>query len=397
MRGSLLLPKRWQPCHIPRRWKVNGSRTLASAANQLDDAHDSPTGIVLMNMGGPRTLDDVQPFLTNLFSDGDLIPIPFQKYGSAKFIARRRTPSIQEQYAQIGGGSPILAWTQQQGQGIVERIRKLRPDLGPVKPYIAFRYVDPLTTDTLRQMQMDGIRRAVAFTLYPQYSCSTTGSSLNELWRQCQELDPQNQIRWSVVDRWGTHPGLLEAFAARIRTALETYPESDQSDVVLLFSAHSLPMSVVNRGDPYPAEVAATVHGIMEKLGFSHSYRLIWQSQVGPRAWLGPKTDQVLEGYARLGKKNLLIVPVAFVSDHVETLFEVDLEYGHLAKKLGLTGFKRVESLNAEPIFLDAMADVVAKHLDSKTPTSTQMSLRCPLCTNDKCRQQKDYFASQAL
>ncbi|KND02821.1 ferrochelatase [Spizellomyces punctatus DAOM BR117] len=355
-----------------------------------------PTAVVLMNLGGPKDLNEVQPFLQNLFSDGDLIPIPFQQT-AAKFLAKRRTPKIQEQYAAIGGGSPILSWTEKQGKMLEERLDKLSPQTAPHKSYIAFRYSSPLTPETLAEMKKDGVERAVAFSLYPQYSCSTTGSSLNELWKNLKVLDPENKIRWSVVDRWPTHSGLVEVFARHIEKALLEYPENERKDAVLLFSAHSLPMSVVNRGDPYPQEVAATVQRVMERLGFSNPYRLIWQSQVGPRAWLGPQTDQVLEGYAKLGKKNLLMIPIAFVSDHIETLFEVDVEYGHLAKEKGLTGFKRVESLNDDPVFIDAMADLVSKQLSSKRPVSTQLGLRCPLCTNEKCGQQKEFFAGQVL
>ncbi|RKO83539.1 hypothetical protein BDK51DRAFT_20306, partial [Blyttiomyces helicus] len=264
----------------------------------------------------------------------------------------------------------------------------------PHKSYIAFRYAPPLTPETLEEMKNDGIERAVALTMYPQYSCSTTGSSLNELWKHSKELDPQNKIQWSVIDRWPTHKGLVEVFAQHIEKSLLEYPESERKDVVLLFSAHSLPMSVVNRGDPYPQEVAATVQHVMERLGHSNPFRLIWQSQVGPSAWLGPKTDAVIEGYAKQGKKHLLAVPIAFVSDHVETLFEVDIEYGHLAKEKGID-LRRVESLNADPVFIDALASIVKTHLRSKKPTSTQLPLRCPLCTNEKCGQTKAFFAKQ--
>ncbi|KAJ3057436.1 ferrochelatase hem15 [Rhizophlyctis rosea] len=346
-------------------------------------------------MGGPETTDGVERFLTNLFSDGDLIPIPFQSK-LAPWMAKRRTPQIQEQYSQIGGGSPITMWTRKQGELLAERLDKESPETAPHKPYIAFRYTPPLTATTIADMQRDGITRAIALTLYPQYSCSTTGSSLNELWRQLKTADPEGKIKWSVIDRWPTHKKLVEVFARHIEQSLAAYPESERSSVVLLFSAHSLPMSVVNRGDPYPAEVAATVHAVMERLGHSNPYRLIWQSQVGPSAWLGPKTNEVIEGYAKLGKKNLLAVPIAFVSDHIETLFEVDVEYGHLAKEKGIN-LKRVESLNADPLFIEAMADLVKSHLKSGSPVSTQLPLRCPLCTSEKCEQQKKFFSEQKL
>lgn len=206
---------------------------------------------------------------------------------------------------------------------------ELCPETAPHKPYVAFRYARPLTEDCLEEMHRDGVTRAIAFTQYPQYSCSTTGSSLNELYRKLSTAPSTGQapISWSVIDRWPTHPGLIEAIAQNIEKGLSTYASEERDGVVLLFSAHSLPMSVVNRGDPYPAEVAATVHAIMARLGNRNPYRLVWQSQVGPSAWLGPQTDAAIKGLGKKGHKNMLLVPVAFTSDHIETLFELDLEY----------------------------------------------------------------------
>jgi ferrochelatase len=286
-------------------------------------------------MGGPASQDQVGPFLSRLFADRDLIPLPAQSL-LAPLIAARRTPKIKEQYAEIGGGSPIRAWTETQGNLLAALLDKESPSSAPHKAYIAFRYAEPLTAEALQEMKADGVSKAVALTLYPQYSCSTTGSSLNELHRELQTVDPEGSIDWTVIDRYASHPGLARVFARHIQEALEGYAPEERDDVVLLFSAHSLPMSVVNRGDPYPSEVAATVDQVMRVLGHSHPYRVVWQSQVGPSAWLGPKTEEVVEGYAKQGKKNLLVIPIAFVSDHIETLYELDLEYGALAKEVFL-------------------------------------------------------------
>jgi ferrochelatase len=303
-------------------------RSLATHTSQKPK-----TAIVMMNMGGPPTLDEVGPFLLRLFSDPDLIPIPFQSV-LAPWIAKRRTPKIVEQYAQIGGGSPIKFWTEKQSDMLIKLLDEASPETAPHKGYIAFRYAPPLTEDCVQQMKADGVTRAIAFTQYPQYSCSTTGSSLNHLWKVLKEADPEKSIEWSVIDRWATHPGLVDAFTRKIQDKLQEYPESERDGVIILFSAHSLPMSVVNRGDPYPAEVAATVYAVMDRLGHSNPYRLVWQSKVGPAPWLGPDTQGTLEGLAKRGVKNVLLVPIAFTSDHIETLFELDLEYGHLAKEV---------------------------------------------------------------
>ncbi|CAG8645998.1 14358_t:CDS:2 [Ambispora leptoticha] len=393
------------PSHLSYRRDYHLHRTFASMVGQnkennvdLKKGISPPpkTGIVFMNLGGPATLDQVHDFLLRLFSDRDLIPLPFQKY-SAPWIAKQRTPRIQEQYAKIGGGSPILSWTEKQGREMVKLLDRLSPESAPHKSYIAFRYAPPLTETTIVEMQKDGIERAIAFTQYPQYSCSTTGSSLNELWRKILELDPKGTIKWSIIDRWPTHPGLIEAFAHRIEASLEKYPKETRHKTVILFSAHSLPMLVVNRGDTYTSEVAATVHGVMERLKFSNPYRLVWQSKVGPRAWMGPRTNEAILGLGKQGHNDILLVPIAFTSDHIETLYELDLEYAEEAEKAGITGLRRAESLNDDPIFIQALAQIVKKHLESGKPVSTQLSLRCPKCTNQTCQKTRDFFANQQI
>uniref|UniRef100_A0A8C2DLK0 Ferrochelatase n=1 Tax=Cyprinus carpio TaxID=7962 RepID=A0A8C2DLK0_CYPCA len=232
------------------------------------------TGILMLNMGGPEKLEDVHDFLLRLFMDTDLMQLPVQnKLGP--FIAKRRTPKIQEQYSKIGGGSPIKAWTTMQGEGMVKLLDEMCPETGE---------------------------------------------------RQC--------------------------FAEHVGNELEKFPAEKRDDVVILFSAHSLPLSVVNRGDPYPQEVGATVQRVMDRLGHCNPYRLVWQSKVGPMAWLGPQTDEVIKGLCQRGKKNLLLVPIAFTSDHIETLHELDIEYSQiLGEECGVENIRRAESLNGNPLF----------------------------------------------
>jgi protoporphyrin/coproporphyrin ferrochelatase len=170
----------------------------------------------MLNMGGPSTLPEVHDFLRRLFSDRDLIPLPFQSI-LAPLIARRRTPQIEKQYADIGGGSPILKYTDLQGAGMCKLLDELSPDTAPHKHYVAFRYAKPLIEETVSEIKRDGARRAVAFTQYPQYSCSTTGSSLNELYRRSIVSEASNGVNWSVIDRWGTHHGLVEVIAHSFR------------------------------------------------------------------------------------------------------------------------------------------------------------------------------------
>ncbi|KAM7369364.1 hypothetical protein PAMP_013636 [Pampus punctatissimus] len=355
------------------------------------------TGILMLNMGGPEKLEDVHDFLLRLFMDTDLMKLPVQnKLGP--FIAKRRTPKIQEQYSKIGGGSPIKHWTSMQGEGMVKLLDEMSPETAPHKFYIGFRYVNPLTEEAIEEMEKDGVERAVAFTQYPQYSCSTTGSSLNAIYRYYTNRGDRPKMRWSVIDRWPTHPLLVECFAEHISNELLKFPEEKRDDVVILFSAHSLPMTVVNRGDPYPQEVGATVQRVMERLGHCNPYRLVWQSRVGPMPWLGPQTDDVIKGLCERGKKNILMVPIAFTSDHIETLHELDIEYAQvLGEECGVENIRRAESLNGNPLFMKALADLVQSHLKTNEPCSRQLTLRCPLCTNPTCGETKAFFASQKL
>jgi len=373
--------------------------TVAPPATQDNTSSKGPTALVFMNMGGPSTTGEVKDFLSRLFADGDLIPLGRLQPYLGPIIATRRTPKIQKQYAAIGGGSPIRKWSEYQAAEMCKILDTISPATAPHKPYVAFRYANPLSEEMYQRLLDDGFGngrggRAVAFTQYPQYSCSTTGSSLNELWKwrmrlEGKALDQAGTIQWSVIDRWPTHPGLIEAFARLIEAQLQTYPVEKRDKAVILFSAHSLPMSVVNRGDTYPAEVAATVYAVMARLGFSNPYRLCWQSQVGPSAWLGAQTSDTVQNYVSKGHKDLVLVPIAFTSDHIETLFELDQEVIHEA---GSEGVKRVESLNGSPVFVQALADIAKAHLESNERCSWQMGLRCQGCKSEKCREQKKFF-----
>ncbi|XP_052819889.1 ferrochelatase, mitochondrial-like isoform X2 [Mya arenaria] len=348
----------------------------------------------MLNMGGPENLDEVHDFLLNLFLDKDLIQLPAQDR-LAPLIAKRRTPKIQEQYHEIGGGSPIKKWTHLQGQGMVEILDRISPETAPHKHYIGFRYVNPLTEDALEQMEKDGVRRGIAFSQYPQYSCSTTGSSMNAIYKHYHKRGVVSQIAWSSIDRWPTHSALIKTHAQHIREELAKFPESVRDDVVILFSAHSLPQRSQDRGDPYTTEVAATVMAVMEELGQTHSYRLVWQSKVGPLKWLEPQTDQAIKALAERGQKNILLVPIAFTSDHIETLYELDLEYSkELGEKVG-ANIRRSGAPNGNPIFIEGLAQLVKSHLDSGLSCSAQNRLRCPNCTNVTCGRAKEFFKHQ--
>jgi len=339
----------------------------------------------MLNMGGPATLDEVGPFLNRIFADREIIQLPFMDW-LGPFIANRRVSKVKANYAAIGGGSPILHWTRAQGAGLVKRLDELSPATAPHKYYVAFRYVSPTSEEALRQMQADGVQRAVAFSQYPQYSCSTTGSSLNELWRTARQLGLERAFQWSVIDRWPVHKRFIEAMAETVRTGLQQFVPEDRDSVLLMFSAHSLPLDVINRGDPYPQEIGASVQAVMEQINFSHEYLLCYQSSVGPVQWLGPNTQQMIIRLAKRGQRNILVVPIAFTSDHIETLSEIDLEYGELAHRLGIVNFKRTPAFNGQPPFQQALAEIAASHLQHGQLCSTQYTLHCPGCVNPECR-----------
>jgi protoporphyrin/coproporphyrin ferrochelatase len=344
------------------------------------------TGIVMMNLGGPATLDEVEPFLLELFADREIIQLPLQKW-LGPYIARRRAPRVRGLYASIGGGSPILRHTQAQGRGMVERLDRLSPETAPHGFYVAFRYVAPRSDDALRAMAGDGVERAVAFTQYPQFSCSTTGSSLNELWRASERTGLGNAFEWSLIDRWPVHEGFIGAMTETVREGLARFAPEDRDRVMLLFSAHSLPLDVIDRGDAYPQEIGASVQRVVERLGAANPYILAYQSEVGPVRWLGPHTERVIRRLGEKGHRHVLVVPIAFTSDHIETLSELDREYGHVAKQAGIARYERVPALNDRPDFIDALAAIVREHLASGQVFSSQYPIRCPGCVNPACRR----------
>ncbi len=334
-----------------------------------------PRGILALNLGGPRTLDDVRPFLEGLFADREIIRLPGGTLGQrwiSRLIVRGRLAAVRRNYASIGGGSPIYRHTAAQLEGVTHRLAQRRGE--PFRWYIAFRYSQPSSDDALRAMAADGVEEAVALTLYPHYSTATTGSSLRELDRALDRTGLAGRLRIRAVDRWYDHPGYLEALARRVRQGLETWPCGKRHRVVLLFSAHSLPMSIVERGDPYPTHVAATVHAVVRRLGTDAPpyCALAYQSQTGPVRWLEPRTDHVLARLGREGVRDVLVVPVSFVSDHIETLYEVDQLFADAARRAGITTFRRSESLNDDPPFLDALTDIVEGVLE--TPAGKEVA-----------------------
>lgn len=347
----------------------------------------------MLNMGGPQKIEQVHDYLLNIMTDRDMIQLPIQsKLGP--WIAKRRTPEVQKKYQEIGGGSPILKWTTLQGELMCKQLDKVSPETAPHKSYVGFRYVDPFTEDTIQEIEKDGPERAVIFSQYPQYSCATSGSSFNSIFTHFKGKKPTNNIKWSMIDRWSTHPLLIKTFAERIKDELEKFAPEKRDDVILLFSAHSLPLKAVSRGDAYPSEVGASVNAVMQELGHCNPYCLVWQSKVGPLPWLEPFTDDAIRAYVKKGKKNFILIPIAFVNEHIETLHELDIEYcKELGEEVKAEKILRAKAPNDHPLFISALTDLVHTHLKGGKRINPKFLTRCPHCVNEKCHHSKKFFS----
>ena len=322
------------------------------------------TGVVMMHMGGPWTLDDVQPFLHRLFDD--IIELPGGRV-LRPLLARARAPRVRRQYEAIGGGSPQRDWAVRQAAAVAAELDAISARTGPHQVYPAFRYAEPSADTVLERMRADGVRRAVAFPQYPHNSATTTGTSLADLWRAVARTGLAEAFDWEVIDRWPTHPAYIDALAETVREGLDGFGWPDT--VPVLFSAHSLPVRTVERGESYPLESAATVRAVMDRLAVPNPYLLSYQSKVGPMRWLGPGTADTVERLAAQGATRVLIVAVSFTCDHVETLWELDVELAETARRAGITELRRAPALNDRPAFTHALARIVADRLAVRSPT----------------------------
>ncbi|MEH1930471.1 MAG: ferrochelatase [Nostoc sp.] len=314
-------------------------------------------GVLLLNLGGPDKLEDVGPFLYNLFSDPEIIRLPFRwlQKPLAWFIASRRTRTSQANYKQIGGGSPLRRITEAQGQALKEQLGYLGQE---VKIYVGMRYWHPYTEEAIAQITQDNIEHLVILPLYPQFSISTSGSSfrlLEKLWQEDPKLQP---IDYTVIPSWYKQPGYLQAIAELIAQELEQFPNPDE--VHIFFSAHGVPKSYVEEaGDPYQQEIEECTALIMQTLNRPNVHTLAYQSRVGPVEWLQPYTEDALKKLGAEGVKDLVVVPISFVSEHIETLQEIDIEYREVAEESGIHNFRRVPAPNTHPVFINALADLV--------------------------------------
>ena len=310
-------------------------------------------GVVLFQLGGPDTLEAIEPFLFNLFCDPDIIDFPFARIGRrplAKLISSTRARKVQHHYAVIGGGSPIRRFTEQQARALQLKLKESGVD---ARCFVAMRYWHPFTAEAIQQVRAAGCDEIVLLPLYPHYSSTTTGSSLNEWRRLFRDNVPVHSI-----ETFYHHPLYLEAVVEKVEEALARFPQPEQAEIV--FSAHSVPMSVIEKGDPYQRQIQETVELVMQRGQWPNRYRLCYQSKVGASKWLQPSLHTTLKDLAAEKRRELCIVPISFVSDHVETLGEINHEAREEAEALGIERFEMTSGLNDSPTFIAALAQLVA-------------------------------------
>mgnify|MGYP001354519405 FL=1 len=323
--------------------------------------------VILFNLGGPDNLESVEPFLFNLFNDPAIISIPsFLRYPLAKFISKQRAPVAKNIYKEMGNRSPILELTEQQAKSLEKNLSTQ----GNYKCFIVMRCWHPRAVDVIKKVQEYNPEEIILLPLYPQFSATTSGSSINEWKELCKK--EKYEVRTKTICCYPTEDSFIESHASLIR---KTIKKLNNKNFKLIFSAHGLPESKIRKGDPYQWQIQETVKGIMSKLADENlDYVITYQSRVGPMKWIGPSTDEEIVKYSK-EKKGLVVVPVAFVSEHSETLVELDIEYKKLAEKNGCNFYKRVPALGVEENFIQALAKLILK---PKGRGNFVSSLICP-------------------
>lgn len=342
----------------------------------------SKTAVVLLNLGGPDSPEAVQPFLTNLFSDPAILRVPgFIRPWLGRFIAKRRTPAAQENYAVLGGKSPLLELTIEQAESLQAA---LADDATEYRCFVAMRYWHPFSTEAAQAVKAWGADKVMLLPLYPQFSTTTTGSSTVAWADACREVGLTVPVQ--TLCCWHSDDGFAAATAEIVRqayTAARSKLDPAQP-LRILFSAHGLPESIVKRGDPYQWQVERTTAAVVEKLAIEGlDWVVCYQSRVTPQKWIGPSTEAEIE---RAGEEKvaLLVCPIAFVSEHSETLVELDVEYGEAAEHAGVPGYFRVPAQNSDPDFISALADLVRRTaLRERALCSFAGARQCPKVHRD--------------
>jgi protoporphyrin/coproporphyrin ferrochelatase len=328
-------------------------------------------GVLVFNLGGPETLRDVKPFLYRLFSDPEIIRIKFTPLRKlvAYTIATLRRRKSEGYYAQIGGGSPIRRLTEDQARALQQELTKRGNE---AQTFVGMCAAPPFLEEAIDKVMESGVERLVILPLFPQFSTTTTGSGFPVLQRLIAARPKLKSIDVRWVREWYQHPVYIEAFALAIQRKLGDLDKSGGFDKThILFSAHSIPESYVRQGDPYLDQTKKSVELIMKSLeqkGYRNSHQLSFQSKVGPQKWLSPMTSEVIVQLGKQKMQDVLVVPISFVSEHSETLYELDILYKKTAADAGIASFRRVPALNSDPTFIRALADIVEEALQEGNP-----------------------------
>lgn len=355
-------------------------KTPSFRAEHLDPTR--PTGLILCGMGGPDGPDDVEPFLRNLFADPRIIPIPrLVAPLAARIIARRRAPAVRERYGMIArdGGSPQLATTRQQAEALAERAATRATTWLPA---VAMRYWHPFPDETVVALHERGATQYLIVPMYPQYADATSGSTLDFVVDSIERLHPEAPVH--VLPAWNTLPGFVESLSSAATSALQAWSDDDPAECALLFVAHSLPEKHIAAGDPYLDQIRATVDAVHGRIRDRLNDRTTWldhlpggpppllafQSRVGPIKWLGPDITVETTRLAKAGCRRLHVQPVSFTCEHIETLYELDVELKKTAEAAGIMHYSRGPALNFNTIWLDSLTDYLLRVAHGKEATA---------------------------
>jgi ferrochelatase len=319
------------------------------------------TAVVLFQLGGPDSLEAIEPFLYNLFMDPDIINFPgvfLVRKSLAKFISSRRSMKVAENYKLIGGKSPILNLTQRQAVALESSLKSMNID---AQVFIAMRYWNPTTEDVVKKIKSGGFEQVILLPLYPQFSQATTLSSMNEWKRQTKKQGCVIPIK--LVCCYPSQPLFVEALVENINSALVRFHKIVSTDIDLIFSAHGVPLSYIKRGDPYQLQIEETVRSVVKRGKWNSPHTLCYQSKVGPMKWLKPSLIETVEHLAGKERKHLLIIPVAFVTDHIETLHEINIDVRRHAMAHGVQQFELTPALNDQLKFIQCLTELVQAQL----------------------------------
>jgi len=333
----------------------------------LEKKNKMKRAVILFNLGGPDKLESVEPFLFNLFNDAEIISIPsFLRYPLAKLISKRRAPIAKNIYKEIGNKSPIFELTKDQANSLQNSLLKK----GNYKCFVVMRCWHPRAVDVIKEVKKYNPKEIILLPLYPQFSAATSGSSINEWNEVCKKEN--YKIKTKTICCYPTENYFIESHVKLIKQNIKNL---ESKNFKLLFSAHGLPESKIKKGDPYQWHVEETVKEIMSRLKNENlDYVICYQSRVGPMKWIGPSTDEEIIKYSK-EKKGIVIIPVAFVSEHSETLVELDIEYKKLAEKNGCAFYRRVPALGVEENFIKGLSQLV---LQQETRGNFVSSVICP-------------------